>query len=110
MLIFKNRFIFRNHFNKQMTSRYDWIGLLSEIMYMETSKKEEAYDMLNKSQWENYAGEDYVNEGGWFFKTLAAQEPGEDSVLAATYGRRYKNVSASTHLLPFFGTDYGLCR
>ena len=49
-------------------------------------------------------------EAGWYFKTLAAQEPGEDSVLAATFGQRNKNVTTSTHLLPFFGTDYGLCR
>jgi hypothetical protein len=53
---------------------------------------------------------DFVAEAGWYFKTLAAQEPGEDSVLAATFGQRNKNVTTSTHLLPFFGTDYGLCR
>ena len=58
----------------------------------------------------NSYNETFVSEAGWFFKTLAAQEPGEDNILAATYGRQNKNVSASTHLLPFFGTDYGLCR
>jgi hypothetical protein len=35
--------------------------------------------------------------------------PGEDSVLAANYGRLSKEIWNSTHLLPFFGTDYGLC-
>ena len=34
---------------------------------------------------------------------------GEDNILAASYGKYVKQVSKSTHLLPFFGTDYGLC-
>ena len=82
----------------------------ADIMYMSTSDKNEAFSMLNPDEWENSKDFDFVSEAGWYFKTLAAQEPGEDSVLAATYGRKHKNVSASTHLLPFFGTDYGLCR
>ena len=41
---------------------------------------------------------------------MAAQEPGEDNILAASYGKISKDVSRSAHLLPFFGTDYGLCR
>ena len=45
-----------------------------------------------------------------YYKTVAAQEPGEDNVLAASYGKVQKDISTSTHLLPFFGTDYGLCR
>ena len=51
----------------------------------------------------NHIDYDFVAEAGWYFKTLAAQEPGEDSVLAATFGQRNKNVTTSTHLLPFFG-------
>ena len=45
-----------------------------------------------------------------YYKTVAAQEPGEDNILAASYRKKRKNVSKSAHLLPFFGTDYGLCR
>lgn len=30
-------------------------------------------------------------------------------VLGATYRRRAKDTSRFTTLLPFFGTDYGLC-
>ena len=85
-------------------------GLLADVMYMTTSRKKDAYNMVNPDEWEASKEFDFVSEAGWYFKTLAAQEPGEDSVLAATYGRTYKNVSQSTHLLPFFGTDYGLCR
>ena len=85
-------------------------GLLSDLMYGNTSSKATAQRLLNPDEWNETSSFDFVNEAGWYFKTLAAQEPGEDSVLFATYGRRYKNVSTSTHLLPFFGTDYGLCR
>jgi hypothetical protein len=85
-------------------------GLLADLMYMSTSNKVEAAGMLNPDDWKTSKDFDFVSEAGWYFKTLAAQEPGEDSVLAATYGRNIKNVSSSTHLLPFFGTDYGLCR
>ena len=77
---------------------------------MSTANKEEAKSLLDPDDWKSSKDYDFVAEAGWYFKTLAAQEPGEDSVLAATYGRRNKNVSTSTHLLPFFGTDYGLCR
>ena len=45
-----------------------------------------------------------------YYKTVAAQEPGEDNILSASYGKIFKDVSMSTHLLPQFGTDYGLCR
>lgn len=85
-------------------------GLLADIMYMSTANKEEAKSLLDPDDWKSSKDYDFVAEAGWYFKTLAAQEPGEDSVLAATYGRRNKNVTTSTHLLPFFGTDYGLCR
>ncbi len=85
-------------------------GLLADIMYMTTASKSEAETLMNPEEWLASKDYDFVAEAGWYFKTLAAQEPGEDSVLAATYGRRVKNVSYSTHLLPFFGTDYGLCR
>ena len=30
-------------------------------------------------------------------------------MLGATYGRQQKDVEKYTSLLPFFGTDYGLC-
>ena len=66
--------------------------------------------LKNFDRFLNHIDYDFVAEAGWYFKTLAAQEPGEDSVLAATFGQRNKNVTTSTHLLPFFGTDYGLCR
>ena len=84
-------------------------GLLADIMYMNTSRKAEAKDSLEPDEWVNQKDFPYIYEAGWYFKTLAAQEPGEDNILAATYGRQNKNVSVSTHLLPFFGTDYGLC-
>ena len=45
-----------------------------------------------------------------YYKTVAAQEPGEDNILAASYRKKRKDVAKSAHLLPFFGTDYGLCR
>ncbi len=44
-----------------------------------------------------------------YFKTLAAQEPGEQNVLYASYGKLVKDTGRTTDLLPFFGTDYGLC-
>ena len=79
--------------------------------------------------------ESYVRESGWYFKTLAVQEigeyeveltsqeikllhvsssilitiSGENVILRASYRRVYKNVHTFTSLLPFFGTDYGLC-
>ena len=34
---------------------------------------------------------------------------GENVVLRASYRRVYKDVKKYTSLLPFFGTDYGLC-
>ena len=34
---------------------------------------------------------------------------GENVVLRAAYRRVYKNIEDFTSLLPFFGTDYGLC-
>ncbi len=40
---------------------------------------------------------------------MAAQEPGEQNVLFASYGKEVKDTSRTTDLLPFFGTDYGLC-
>lgn len=85
-------------------------GLLADLMYMTSASKDDSKSMLNPDDWVASKDYDFVSEAGWYFKTLAAQEPGEDSVLDATYGRRQKNVSTSTHLLPFFGTDYGLCR
>ena len=85
-------------------------GLLADLMYMNTSSKSEAHKNLRPEEWILSKDEKYISEAAWYFKTLAAQEPGEDNILAATYGRESKNVSASTHLLPFFGTDYGLCR
>ena len=45
-----------------------------------------------------------------YYKTVAAQEPGEDNILSASYRKKRKDISKSAHLLPFFGTDYGLCR
>ena len=85
-------------------------GLLADIMYANTSRKAEAKASLEPDEWVHHKDFPYIDEAGWYFKTLAAQEPGEDNILAATYGRKNKNVSTSTHLLPFFGTDYGLCR
>ena len=35
--------------------------------------------------------------------------PGENVVLRASYRRVAKNTETFTALLPFFGTDYGLC-
>lgn len=84
-------------------------GILADLMYMQTNSKDIAKQMSNPDDWEANKDFDFVAEAGWYFKTLAAQEPGEDSVLSASYGRRDKNVTTSTHLLPFFGTDYGLC-
>ena len=80
------------------------------MYYIVYLHKAEAKSLLNPEDWTASKDYDFVTEAGWYFKTLAAQEPGQDSVLAATYGRKNKNVSTSTHLLPFFGTDYGLCR
>lgn len=85
-------------------------GLLADVMYMSTARKSDAASMMNPDDWMASRDYDFVSQAGWYFKTLAAQEPGEDSILAATYGRKFKNATASTHLLPFFGTDYGLCR
>ena len=50
-----------------------------------------------------------MNAAGWYFKTLAAQEPGESNVLMALYGNQSKDTEVFTDFLPFFGTDYGLC-
>jgi len=46
-------------------------------------------DMDNWAESKNL---DFITEAGWYFKTLAAQEPGEDSVLAANYGRLAKEI------------------
>merc|ERR1719414_1063900 len=79
-------------------------------MYMYTWSKEEAINNKRPNEtWESFVGEDYVSLSGWYYKTVAAQEPGEDNILAASYRKKRKDISKSTHLLPFFGTDYGLC-
>ena len=65
--------------------------------------------MPDIDKWEESKDFDFIRQAGWYFKTLAAQEPGENNVLLASYGKRVKDVDETTEFLPFFGTDYGLC-
>ena len=56
-------------------------GLLADTMYMTTANKAEALSLLNRDDWTASKDYDFVAEAGWYFKTLASQEPGQDSVL-----------------------------
>ena len=81
----------------------------SKKAWSHCSNKAEAYLSKTLDTWKDNQDLDFVNQAGWYFKTVAAQIPGQDNILAASYGKQMKHVSQSTHLLPFFGTDYGLC-
>lgn len=48
-------------------------------------------------------------KAGWFFKTFAHKEPGETSILTATYQFQQKDGQMFTQFMPFFGTDSGRC-
>lgn len=56
-------------------------GIFTDMMYMKTISKEEAKKMPDIDLWEDSKDFDFINEAGWYFKTLAAQEPGENNVL-----------------------------
>ena len=56
-------------------------GLFTDMMYMRTTSKEEARNMPDIDNWRDTKDFDFINEAGWYFKTLAAQEPGENNVL-----------------------------
>ncbi|TRY76324.1 hypothetical protein TCAL_15908 [Tigriopus californicus] len=84
-------------------------GIFTDMMYMKTTSKEEAQTMPDIDQWQESQSFDFITDAGWYFKTLAAQEPGENNVLLASYGKTFKDTEQHTDLLPFFGTDYGLC-
>lgn len=84
-------------------------GIFTDMMYMKTTSKEEAQKMPDIDLWQESKNFDFITDAGWYFKTLAAQEPGENNVLLASYGKTFKDTELHTDLLPFFGTDYGLC-
>jgi len=84
-------------------------GLLADFMFQSTPYRKEALKEKFGNLWENTSNEAYVREAGWYFKTLAVQEIGENVVLRAKYQQSFKNTEKFTSLLPFFGTDYGLC-
>ena len=52
-------------------------GVLADVMYLETSVKSEAYDSSTLETWADNRDLDFVNQAGWYFKTVAAQIPGE---------------------------------
>nr|XP_040563668.1 uncharacterized protein LOC121113868 [Lepeophtheirus salmonis] len=84
-------------------------GVLADTMFMMTPYRSEAYELAKKDDWAKLMNVTYVTDSGWYFKTQAVQEIGENVVLRATYQRTEKNIEKFTSLLPFFGTDYGLC-
>jgi len=84
-------------------------GVFTDVMYSRTVSEAEAREMAALEDWRASQNLDFVKEAGWYFKTLAAQEPGENNVLWASYGRLQKDTAVNNALLPFFGTDYGLC-
>ena len=51
-------------------------GVLADVMYLETSVKSEAYHSPTLDTWTDYRDKDFVNQAGWYFKTVAAQIPG----------------------------------
>lgn len=79
------------------------------MFFLQTTSKELARRMPELESWADQQNESFVSEAGWYFKTLAAQEPGENNVLLASYGKVFKDTEEHTDFLPFFGTDYGLC-
>ena len=84
-------------------------GIFADMMYMRTHDKATAARMPDLDAWREQKDFDFITDAGWYFKTLAAQEPGENNVLLANYANVHKDTEAYTDLLPFFGTDYGLC-
>ncbi|TRY76559.1 hypothetical protein TCAL_05309 [Tigriopus californicus] len=84
-------------------------GILGDLMCESTPYRQKAFNERDLIQWESFANETYISEAGWYFKTLAVQEMGENFVLSASYRRIAKDTQRFTSLLPFFGTDYGLC-
>ena len=86
-------------------------GLLADLMVAEFPYREDALNgpQSMTDEWENLTQEAYISDAGWYFKTLAVQEIGENVVLRASYRRVAKDTDTFTSLLPFFGTDYGLC-
>ena len=52
-------------------------GVLADVMYLETSVKSEAYHSPTLDTWTDYRDQDFVNQAGWYFKTVAAQIPGK---------------------------------
>ncbi len=59
-------------------------GLISDSM-RNTAYKEEALAEASKEDWRLMAGEPFVSEAGWYFKTLAVQEVGKTPIV---YQRR----------------------
>lgn len=88
-------------------------GLFTDLMYANETSREAAEalaaDAVDNSTVAGFKNVTYIRDAAWYFKTLAAQEPGENNVLWASYRHQTKDPEKFTIFLPFFGTDYGLC-
>ena len=56
-------------------------GIFTDMMYMKTTSREEAMEQPDIEAWRESKDFDFINEAGWYFKTLASQEPGENNIL-----------------------------
>ncbi|CAB4060794.1 ASICN [Lepeophtheirus salmonis] len=75
-------------------------GVLADTMFMMTPYRSEAYELAKKHDWAKLMNVTYVTDSGWYFKTQAVQEIGENVVLRATYQRTEKNIEKFTRV-PF---------
>ena len=83
-------------------------GMLADFMFQSTSYRQDALEYLEAGNFENWtqsAGDPYVREAGWYFKTLAVQEIGKNLVLAKHSQFRLKNGRGNFFLFKnnFFG-------